>query len=84
MSKIELYTAPWCGACIQLKNTFKQVECKNVPVELVDVEEFPERALKYDIMSLPTLIFLKDGVPITKLVGTHPVNVIQTQVNLLV
>ncbi|MNI84806.1 Thioredoxin [compost metagenome] len=40
-----------------------------VPILTVNVDECPESAAMYGVMSMPTVIVFRDGQPVTKLVG---------------
>jgi thioredoxin 1 len=57
------FWAPWCRYCILLEPTLKELEEKfdKFSVYKVNVDERPELAQEYGVMSLPTLRFFKDG-----------------------
>ena len=57
------FWAPWCRYCILLEPTLKELEEKftEFSVYKVNVDERPEVAQEYGVMSLPTLRFFKDG-----------------------
>jgi thioredoxin 1 len=69
------FWAPWCGPCKMLgpviDSLYEDNKEKNVTIGKVNVDEYGTIAAKYGIRSIPTIIFLKDGVEIegTKLVG---------------
>jgi thioredoxin 1 len=58
--------ANWCGPCRQLASV---LEDASVPVVKVDVDENPELAQKYGIMSLPTLGLFEEGEELDRIVG---------------
>ncbi len=69
------FWATWCGPCRMLAPTIEELgdelEDKLI-VGKVDVDECRETALEYDVMSIPTVIFFKDGEEVARLVGVQP------------
>lgn len=68
--KIEVlkFSATWCGPCKVLAHTLEGVE----GVTNIDIEKDQETARKYGIRSVPTLVFLKDGVEVHRQSGNMP------------
>ncbi len=69
------FSAAWCGPCKQLAPIVEELAKEydgRLKVANVDVEESQQTALKYGIMSVPTILFLKDGKIADQLVGNHP------------
>lgn len=66
------FFANWCGPCKMLSPTIEELakdyEGKCV-VAKVDVDESGDIAMRYGIMSIPTLIVFKDGELVDKMVG---------------
>lgn len=66
------FFATWCGPCKMLSPIILEIAneySKTVKVCKVNVDENQDLALKYNIMSIPTLIFLKDGKLVKNCVG---------------
>lgn len=61
------FYADWCGPCKMLAPILEQIDF--MPVIKVNVDEHPELATKYGVMSIPTLIFFKKGQEIKKEIG---------------
>jgi thioredoxin 1 len=58
------FWAPWCGPCIQMApalESFAASNLGNVIVYKLDVDENPKTAERFEIRSVPTIIFFKDG-----------------------
>ena len=60
------FYADWCGPCRQLAPVLEDID---VPVVKVDVDEHPEIAQEYGVMSLPTLGLFESGNELDRIVG---------------
>ncbi|MGO2266494.1 MAG: thioredoxin [Vagococcus salmoninarum] len=67
------FWAPWCGPCRTQGPIIDDLagEMTNVSFTKVDVDENPETASQFGIMSIPTLLVKKDGEVVETLVGIH-------------
>lgn len=65
------FWASWCGPCMALAPTVDEIarEQTQVKVGKVNVDEEPELARQYRIMSIPTLIVFRDGEPARREAG---------------
>ena len=61
------FYAQWCGPCKMQAPILEQLE--GIDVIKVDVDEHEDLARTYGIMSIPTLIFFKDGEIVKEEVG---------------
>lgn len=66
------FYADWCGPCQRLAPLLESV--KGIDILKVNVDEYPEIAKNYGIMSIPTLILFKDGKEVRKEIGFHTVD----------
>lgn len=68
------FWAPWCGPCkMQLpivEELATELEGQAV-IAKINVDEQPELASQFGVMSIPTLILFKDGQPVDKMVGVQ-------------
>lgn len=58
------FSATWCGPCKQLKPIVEELAAQyegKVKIAHVDVDEAREAAMKYGVMSVPTVLYLKGG-----------------------
>ncbi len=69
-NKIEIlkFSATWCGPCRVLAQTLKDVE----GITNIDIDKDSETPRKYGIRSVPTMVFLKDGVEVHRQSGNMP------------
>ncbi len=68
------FFATWCGPCKMLSPIISEIAneySNNIKVCKVNVDENQDLALKYNVMSIPTLIFFKNGEIIKSSVGFH-------------
>lgn len=66
------FWAEWCGPCKILAPVLDEVASENadkITVAKVNVDENPDIARQFDIMSIPTLIVFKDGQPVHRFQG---------------
>ncbi|MBT2754519.1 thioredoxin [Mesobacillus foraminis] len=69
------FWAPWCGPCKMIAPVLEELDSdmgEQVKIVKVDVDENQETAAKFGIMSIPTLLVLKDGEVVDKVVGFQP------------
>lgn len=69
------FWAPWCGPCRMLAPAVAQIAeeyAGKVKVCKVNVDEAPELARRFGIMSIPTVLVFKGGQLTEKLVGLRP------------
>lgn len=70
------FYATWCPPCkVLAKNLieFDKVKPSNVIIYKVDIDQYMNLAKKYNVRSLPTLVYIKDGEVVAKEVGIKDV-----------
>ena len=68
------FWATWCGPCKMLAPTIEELASElegKIAVGKVDVDENRELAVKYGVMSIPTVIYFKNGEEVTRLIGVQ-------------
>lgn len=80
---IDFY-ADWCGPCKILSPIVEEVAKENADVKVVkiNVDSEQEIAIKYRIMSIPTLVVIKDGKEINRAIGVIEKSEILTLLNM--
>ncbi|WP_018664921.1 thioredoxin [Heyndrickxia acidiproducens] len=69
------FWATWCGPCKMIAPVLEEIDSEmgdQVKIVKVDVDENQETASKYGIMSIPTLVVMKDGQQVDKVIGYQP------------
>lgn len=79
------FWATWCGPCRMLGPVIEQLaeeyEGENVIIGKVDVDENPELAARYGVMSVPTVLLLQNGEEKERKVGVMPYEVYDDLLN---
>ena len=72
------FWAPWCGPCRMVVPIVEEIarERKDIKVGKVNVDEQPELASRFGVMSIPTLVVMKDGKIVNQAMGARPKNAI--------
>ncbi len=78
------FWATWCGPCRMLSPLLDEVEAEmedQVEVVKVNVDDADEIAMRYHIMSIPTLLFFKNGQMVDRSVGAMPKSALVDKIN---
>lgn len=68
------FWASWCGPCRMIAPVVEEIatERSDIKVGKINVEEQPELASQFGVMSIPTLVIIKNGKITNKAVGAMP------------
>lgn len=78
------FWATWCGPCRMLSPLLDEVEAEmedKVEVVKVNVDDADEIAMRFRIMSIPTLLFFKNGQMVDRSVGAMPKSALVDKIN---
>ena len=67
------FFAPWCGPCRMVVPLVEQIaeEREDIKVVKINVDEEPDLASQFKVMSIPTLVVFKDGTVVNQAVGAR-------------
>jgi thioredoxin 1 len=66
------FWAEWCGPCKMIAPILEEIateQAGKVTVAKLNVDDNPDAARRFEVMSIPTLIVFKDGQPVRRLIG---------------
>lgn len=68
------FYAEWCGPCRMVGPIISEIvnERNNIKVGKINVDEQPELAQQFGIMSVPTICIIKNGRVVNQMVGARP------------
>ena len=68
------FWAPWCGPCRMVVPIIEEIaeERSDIKVGKVNVDEQPELAKQFGVMSIPTLVVIKNGKIVNQSMGAKP------------
>ncbi|MBQ0094860.1 MAG: thioredoxin [Bacteroidaceae bacterium] len=78
------FWATWCGPCKRLAPMIEELAAEydgKVSIGKCDIEENTDMTDKFGIMNVPTVVFIRDGKEIDRLVGIAGKNVYQEKIN---
>lgn len=79
MIEVLKFSASWCTPCKVMSATLKDAE----GIKEIDIDQNRELAIEYNVRSVPTLVFLKDGVEVERTKGIIPLVQYQEIINRL-
>ncbi|MBU0762146.1 MAG: thioredoxin [Candidatus Altiarchaeota archaeon] len=79
--------APWCGPCRMLAPVIEELAAEysgKVVFGKLNVDDNQDTASKFEVMSIPTLLFFKDGHLVDRVVGALPKQVLKQKIDNLI
>ena len=79
------FFATWCGPCKMLGQVLEQLDAeqKDVKIVKVDIDENPDLRKAWEISTVPSVFFIKDGEVKDSAVGFLPKTVLEQKINAL-
>ncbi|MCW3057702.1 MAG: trxA [Solirubrobacterales bacterium] len=68
------FWAPWCGPCRVVGPVLEEIAAERSDVRIVklDIDENPQTAARFQVLSIPTMILFKGGEPVKTVIGAYP------------
>ena len=68
------FWAPWCGPCRMVVPLVEEIaeERSDIKVVKINVDEEQELAMQFGVMSIPTLVVMKNGKIVNQVIGARP------------
>ena len=70
------FWAPWCGPCRIIAPHLEELqgEREDLQIAKLNVDDNPQTAAQYNVMSIPMLLLFKGGQPVHQIIGALPKN----------
>lgn len=81
------FWAPWCGPCRMVAPILDELSKEydgQIVVAKVNTDENPQHAIQFGVQGIPTMLFVKDGQVVDRIVGAAPKPSIQQRIDALV
>ena len=81
------FSATWCGPCQMMGPVLEQLQAEygdKAKIVKVDIDQAMDLAQKYRVMSVPNMIFFKDGQVADSIIGAVPASVLKEKMDKLV
>ena len=72
MKVAKYFSAVWCGPCKAFKPIMNEIAGEGYSIEFIDVDQEQNKATKYGVRSVPTVVIEQDGQEISRFVGALP------------
>lgn len=78
------FWAPWCGPCRMVSPVLEEIngERQELRVVKLNVDENQQTAVRFEVLSIPTMILFRDGQMVKKLIGAQPKARIEAELEL--
>jgi thioredoxin 1 len=78
------FWAPWCGPCRIVSPVLEEINGERTDLRVVklNVDENQQTAVKYEVLSIPTMILFRQGQLVKKLIGAQPKARIEAELEL--
>lgn len=79
------FWAEWCGPCRRISpiidELYTEFEGKDITIGKCDVDANDEVAIEFKVRNIPTIVFIKNGEPVDKIVGASSKEAIKEKIN---
>ena len=72
MKTMKYFSAVWCGPCKSFTPVMNEIAGEGYSIEFIDVDQEQNKATKYGVRSVPTVVIEENGIEVDRFVGSIP------------
>ena len=72
MKTMKYFSATWCGPCKVFKPVMNEIADEGYSIEFIDVDQEQNKATKYGVRSVPTVVIEENGIEVDRFIGSIP------------
>ena len=72
MKTMKYFSAVWCGPCKSFKPVMNEIAGEGYSIEFIDTDQEQNKATKYGVRSVPTVVIEENGIEVDRFVGSIP------------
>ena len=72
MKTMKYFSATWCGPCKTFKPVMNEIAGEGYSIEFIDVDQEQNKATKYAVRSVPTVVIEENGIEVDRFIGSIP------------
>jgi len=78
------FWAPWCGPCRMVAPVLEEIAKERPDLQIVklDIDDNPQTAQRFGVLSIPTMIMFKGGAPVKTVIGAQPKRRLEAELEL--
>ena len=69
---MKYFSATWCGPCKAFKPVMNEIADEGYSIEFIDVDQEQNKATKYGVRSVPTVVIEENGIEVDRFIGSIP------------
>ena len=69
---MKYFSATWCVPCKSFKPVMNEIANEGYSVQFIDIDQSPNMATQFSVMSVPTVIIEENGIEVDRFVGSIP------------
>ena len=72
MKTMKYFSATWCGPCKTFRPVMNEIASEGYSIEFIDVDQEQNKAIKYGVRSVPTVVIEENGIEVDRFIGSIP------------